>query len=199
MPTIERRLHQVDKYFITPNYIESESIDYFIKIENILEAGIKIIQFRSKNLNIEDYSRVSKKIYCLCRKYNSIFIINDFKNFNLNKYCDGIQLTSKNLKNINLVNFNKKYILIGSCHNVQEIEMCNNLQLNLILISPVFDTNSKKGIGWLKFKELVKKSDIPAFALGGLSYTEHIENVKFNGGVGVAASSYFYNLFNTRK
>jgi thiamine-phosphate pyrophosphorylase len=199
MPTIERRLQQVDKYFITPNYIESESIDYFIKIENILEAGIKIIQFRSKNLNIEDYSRVSKKIYCLCRKYNSIFIINDFKNFNLNKYCDGIQLTSKNLKNINLVNFNKKYILIGSCHNVQEIEMCNNLQLNLILISPVFDTNSKKGIGWLKFKELVKKSDIPAFALGGLSYTEHIENVKFNGGVGVAASSYFYNLFNTRK
>ena len=133
MPTIERRLQQVDKYFITPNYIESESIDYFIKIENILEAGIKIIQFRSKNLNIEDYSRVSKKIYCLCRKYNSIFIINDFKNFNLNKYCDGIQLTSKNLKNINLVNFNKKYILIGSCHNVQEIEMCNNLQLNLIL------------------------------------------------------------------
>jgi len=199
MPTIERRLQQVDKYFITPNYIESESIDYFIKIENILEAGIKIIQFRSKNLNIEDYSRVSKKIYCLCRKYDSIFIINDFKNFNLNKYCDGIQLTSKNLKNINLVNFNKKYILIGSCHNVQEIEMCNNLQLNLILISPVFDTNSKKGIGWLKFKELVKKSDIPAFALGGLSYTEHIENVKFNGGVGVAASSYFYNLFNTRK
>ena len=199
MPTIERRLQQVDKYFITPNYIESESIDYFIKIENILEAGIKIIQFRSKNLNIEDYSRVSKKIYCLCRKYDSIFIINDFKNFNLNKYCDGIQLTSKNLKNIKLVNFNKKYILIGSCHNVQEIEMCNNLQLNLILISPVFDTNSKKGIGWLKFKELVKKSDIPAFALGGLSYTEHIENVKFNGGVGVAASSYFYNLFNTRK
>ena len=198
MPTIERRLHQVDKYFITPNYIESESIDYFIKIENILEAGIKIIQFRSKNLNIEDYSRVSKKIYCLCRKYNSIFIINDFKNFNLNKYCDGIQLTSKNLKNINLVNFNKKYILIGSCHNVQEIEMCNNLQLNLILISPVYDTNSKKGIGWLKFKELVNKSDIPAFALGGLSYTEHIENVKYNGGVGVAASSYFYNLFITR-
>ena len=198
MPTIERRLHQVDKYFITPNYIESESIDYFIKIENILEAGIKIIQFRSKNLNIEDYSRVSKKIYCLCRKYNSIFIINDFKNFNLNKYCDGIQLTSKNLKNINLVNFNKKYILIGSCHNVQEIEMCNNLKLNLILISPVYDTNSKKGIGWLKFKELVNKSDIPAFALGGLSYTEHIENVKYNGGVGVAASSYFYNLFITR-
>ena len=199
MPTIERRLQQVDKYFITPNYIESESIDYFIKIENILEAGIKIIQFRSKNLNIEDYSRVSKKIYCLCRKYDSIFIINDFKNFNLNKYCDGIQLTSTNLKNINLVNFNKKYILIGSCHNVQEIEMCNNLKLNLILISPVYDTNSKKGIGWLKFKELVNKSDIPAFALGGLSYTEHIENVKFNGGVGVAASSYFYNLFNTRK
>ena len=198
MPTIERRLHQVDKYFITPNYIESESIDYFIKIEKILESGIKIIQFRSKNLNIEDYSRVSKKIYCLCRKYNSIFIINDFKNFNLNKYCDGIQLTSKNLKNINLVNFNKKYILIGSCHNVQEIEMCNNLQLNLILISPVYDTNSKKGIGWLKFKELVNKSDIPVFALGGLSYTEHIENVKYNGGVGVAASSYFYNLFITR-
>ena len=117
---------------------------------------------------------------------------------NLNKYCDGIQLTSNNLKNVKKFSFDKKYILIGSCHNAKEIKICNELQINLILISPIFSTNNKTGIGWGKFKELAGKSKIPVFALGGLKYPNDITNVKINGGVGIAASTYFYSLFDSR-
>ena len=40
---------------------------------------------------------------------------------------------------------------------------------------------------------------VPVFALGGLKYPEDIENVKINGGVGIAASKYFYGLFDSRQ
>ena len=198
MLIIERKKNILDKYFITPNYHENKAKEYFFKIEKLLDSGINLIQFRSKYLDTKEYTIISKKIYNICKKYNASFIINDFKNFNLNKYCDGIQLTSNNLKNLNLLNIDKKFILIGSCHNIHEVKICNNFEVDLVLISPVLNTNNKTGIGWVKFKELVNKSNIPVFALGGLSYTDHINNVKKNGGVGIAASSYFYNLFDYR-
>ena len=198
MPIIEHNINKIDKYFITPNYSEKHSKDYYFRIEKLLDSGIKIIQFRSKNLEREDYSRVSRKIYNICKKYDASYIINDYLNFNSNKYCDGIQLTSNNLKNIKNLDLDRRYILIGSCHNIDEIKICNNFKMNLILISPIFSTSNKTGIGWIKFKELVSESTIPVFALGGLKYPNDIENVKINGGIGIASSSYFYSLFNSR-
>ncbi|MDA9896531.1 thiamine phosphate synthase [Gammaproteobacteria bacterium] len=195
----EHNINKTDKYFITPNYSEINSKDYYFRIEKLLDSGIKIIQFRSKNLKSKDYSRISRKIYNICKKYDASYIINDYSNFSLNKYCDGIQLTSNNLKEIRKMNLDKRYILIGSCHNIDEIKICNNLKINLILISPVFSTSNKTGIGWKKFKELVNESKIPVFALGGLKYPDDIENVKINGGVGIAASKYFYSLFDSRQ
>ena len=195
----EHNINKTDKYFITPNYSEINSKDYYFRIEKLLDSGIKIIQFRSKNLKSKDYSRISRKIYNICKKYDASYIINDYSNFSLNKYCDGIQLTSNNLKEIRKMNLDKRYILIGSCHNIDEIKICNNLKINLILISPVFSTSNKTGIGWKKFKELVNESKIPVFALGGLKYPDDIENVKINGVVGIAASKYFYSLFDSRQ
>ena len=129
--------------------------------------------------------------------YKVKYIVNDYKNFEYNSYCDGVQLTSENLRNINLNNINKKYIIIASCHNIEEIEICNNSNINLVLISPILSTNNKDGIGWKKFKELTHFSKYPVFGLGGLSYNTDINTVRKNGGIGIAASSYFYNLFDS--
>ena len=92
MQTIEHDIKKYDKYFITKDFNDFKEITYLKKIEKVLKLGIKIIQFRSKNLSITEYSNLSKKIFELCRKYNAIYIINDYKNFINNKYCDGIHV-----------------------------------------------------------------------------------------------------------
>ena len=114
MLNTEHKLNKIDKYFITPNYTEKNSKEYFIKIEKLFISGIKLLQFRSKNLKLKDYAVISKKIYNLCKKYNVTYIINDYTNLKLNKYCDGIQLTSENLINIKINNIDKKYMLFYS-------------------------------------------------------------------------------------
>ena len=197
MLNIEHNISKYDKYFITPDYNDSTSRDYFIIIEKILNYGIKLIQFRSKNLTSEKYSEISKKISTLCKKYNSFFIINDVSNLRFNKYCDGIHLTSDNIKNFNIRSIDSKYFLIGSCHNKSEIMICNNYCIDIVTISPIYKTDGKIGIGWDKFKELAKKSKHPVFALGGLNYKRDIDTIIKLGGLGLASKSYFYNLFST--
>ena len=51
-------------------------------------------------------------------------------------------------------------------------------------------------LGWDDFNNLCKLSRHPVYALGGLNYEDHINLVKKNGGVGIAAISYFWEKKN---
>ena len=196
MPNIELNIKKYDKNFITPDYNSNNSRSYFKKIEKILEYGVKLLQFRSKNLSNNQYSYISKKIYDICVKYDSHFIINDFNNFKNNKYCNGIHLTSDNLSHYNSFNIPSDYIVVGSCHNEKEIDICSKNSFNFIVVSPIFDTGNKKGFGWEKFQYFANKSSVPVFALGGMNYKRDINLVKEHGGHGIASVSYFHSLFN---
>ena len=195
MQNTEVDIKKYDTYFITPSYDSNFSKNYFEKIEKILDYGVKILQFRSKNLSEEQYCIVAKKIYKLCQKYNSFFIVNGLNNFNRNKYCNGVHLTSKNLLHGNISKISSNYIIIGSCHNIEEIEICNRFKFKFIVISPVLDSGNKIGIGWYNFRKLAENSNVPVFALGGMNYKRDINTVKSFGGIGIASMSHFYKLF----
>jgi len=197
MQNIELNIQKYDKYFITEDYVTSNSRDYFNNIEKILGHGVKLLQFRSKNLSEEQYANVSMKIYDICKKYNSLFFINDLKNYRLNKYCHGIHLTSENLLKFDYSILKKKHLIAASCHNKTEINICNKISVNFIVTSPIHDTGEKIGLGWKRFKDFVIYSNSPVFALGGMNYSRDIYNVKKYGGQGIAAISYFYELFDT--
>ena len=195
MQNIEVDISKFDSYFITPEYCENTRENYFKKIEKILDHGIKILQFRSKNLSEDQYCIVAKKIYKLCYKYNCLFIVNNLYNLNKNMYCDGVHLTSKNILHDNIDKIPPNYIKIGSCHSMSEIRICNDKKFKFIVISPVLNTGRKIGIGWHNFKKLADKSNTPVFALGGMNYKRDIKKAKNFGGIGIASISYFYNLF----
>ena len=59
MQTIDHDIKKYDKYFITPDYDQEFSQEYYLKIESVLKSGIKIMQFRSKNLSVLEYSKIS--------------------------------------------------------------------------------------------------------------------------------------------
>ena len=194
MQNTEHDIKKYDQYFITKSYKKNSLNEYLVYIEKVLKHGIKLIQFRSKNLSKNQYSIVSAEIYKLCKKYKSFFIINNIDNLEFNKFCDGIQLTSNNLKYTNINSIDNKYILFGSCHNEHEINICNKNNIDAILLSSVNSSPNKIGVGWNKFKMLADISEKPVFALGGLNYINDINTVKENGGHGIAAISYYNQL-----
>ena len=47
------------------------------KVEEALKAGIKLVQYRDKNVSSKLMCERGKKLFDLCKKYNSIFLVND--------------------------------------------------------------------------------------------------------------------------
>ena len=79
----------IDIYPICPDYMYSDII-YLAKIEEVIVSGIKIIQFRSKNLSNRKKRYLLAKIYKLCMDNNVHLIIND--DCHAVKYLDGCGL-----------------------------------------------------------------------------------------------------------
>ncbi|MBO8221467.1 thiamine phosphate synthase [Prochlorococcus marinus] len=165
-------------------------------IEELLIAGVRIIQHRFKTGTDKDNLQEAIKIKNLCKKYNSLFIINDRIDIALASNADGIHLGQDDLElkiARKLLGYSK---IIGITANNQ-IDISNALKdgCDYIGIGPVFETATKKDkkpIGIEKIKTLTKDLDIPWFAIGGIN-SKNISYLKRNGLKKVALVSQLMN------
>jgi len=194
---IEKILKDNDLYVITDQKKNLLGI-----IEEILIAGVKIIQHRFKNGNDKDHLKEAIQIKNLCKKYNSLFIINDRIDLALASNADGIHLGQDdlNLKTARkLLGYSK---IIGISAN-NEIDISNAIKdgCDYIGIGPVFETSTKKNkkpLGIEKIKTLTKGLKIPWFAIGGIA-TKNISYLKSNGFKKFALVSQLMNSENPKE
>ena len=103
---------------------------------------------------------------------------------------DGVYLPSFN-KSIrhNCFQFRKNFEILGSAHNLREINIKISQNVNKIFIAPVFKKKkSELGIyGFLKIKKIIDKKLI---ILGGVT-KENIKMISFLNAEGYAAINYF--------
>ena len=187
----ENILKENDLYVITD---QKENLLQII--EKILIAGVKIIQHRFKTGTDKDNLQEAIYIKNLCKKYNSLFIINDRVDIAIASNADGIHLGQEDLDlktARKLLGYSK---IIGISAN-NEIDISNALKdgCDYIGIGPVFKTSTKKDkkpIGIEKIKTLTKDLNIPWFAIGGIK-TNNISYLKSNGFKKVALVSQLMN------
>ena len=178
-------------------YVITDQKDNLLEIiEEILIAGVRIIQYRFKTGTDKDNLEEAIKIKNLCKRYNSLFIINDRLDIALASNADGIHLGQDDLDlktARKLLGYSK---IIGISAN-NEIDISNALKegCDYIGIGPVFETATKKDkkpIGIEKIKTLTKDLDIPWFAIGGIKL-KNISYLKSNGFKKVALVSQLMN------
>ena len=165
-------------------------------IEEILIAGVKIIQYRFKKGKDKDNLQEAIQIKNLCKKYNSLFIINDRIDIALASNADGIHLGQEDLDlktARKLLGYSK---IIGISAN-NKIDISNALKedCDYIGIGPVFETTTKKNkipLGIENIKTLTKDLNIPWFAIGGIK-SNNISYLKRNGFKKVALVSELMN------
>ncbi len=150
---------------------------YFLIIESIKDIDLSniknhrkfIIIYRSKPIKdkINDLIQFRKK--CKSRKIK-FYVANNLKLCVLTK-SDGIYLSSHN-RSYKVLNFKRPYFdIIGSAHNIYEINFKLKQGCNFILLSKLFLVNYDKEspyLGVLKFNNFLKisKKLIP---LGGIN------------------------------
>ena len=187
----EEILKENDLYFIT-----DQKENLFEILEEILIAGVRIIQLRFKSGTDKDHLREAIKIKNLCKRYNSLFIVNDRVDIAIASNADGVHLGQDDLDlktARKLLGYSK---IIGISAN-NEIDISNAIKegCDYIGIGPVFETTTKKNkkpIGIEKIKTLTKDLNIPWFAIGGIK-SNNISDLKRNGFKKIAIVSQLMN------
>jgi thiamine-phosphate pyrophosphorylase len=166
--------------------------------------SFKIYTFVNE-FNLSDLHQLSKDICIIYRNYNNINHLEDI--LNLKKYCrdiktkfylsndiklsirlrlDGVYIPSFNNKINYTQNYNlpKNFDIIGSAHNITEINLKLKQKCSEIFLSPIFKVNkSKKFLGINKFNFMTLNKKAHFIALGGINEKNYkmIKLLKING------------------
>lgn len=178
-------------YLITNRSLCGEN-KYFDSIKDSVCNGIENIIIREKDLSNEQlkntYYKIKSRLKNINKKYNLII------NSNIDVFeevdADGIHLPfmlfKKSIKD-NYVFKNNKILGI-STHSIKEIEYLeqvkknNNLNIDYITISHIYETDCKKGItpkGIDILKHAKKISSLKIVALGGIKPDNSLNTLKY--------------------
>ena len=178
-------------YLITSNKQNLNDI-----VLHALKAGVKIIQYREKLLNDNEKINQAKELAFLCKKYNSLFIVNDRIDIALAVDADGIHLGQEDMP----TKIARKIIgsdkIIGrSTHCLEDIKNSHHEGCDYIGIGPIFSSKTKSGlnpIGIDYLKELLYQNKLPAFAIGGIN-NSNIDQLSSIANVRIALSHEIIN------
>ena len=167
-------------------------------IEKILLGGVKIIQHRFKEGNDKEHLKEAIEIKSLCKKYNSLFIVNDRVDIALASDADGVHLGQEDLDIITARKLLGSSKIIGVTAN-NSTDIINALKdgCDYIGIGPVFQSATKKNkepLGVEKIKTLTKNINIPWFVIGGINK----ENISFLKKKGINKVALVSGLLNSK-
>ena len=161
------------------------------KKEEILKLDRNIgIIFRNYDKFPNKKILLELKNFCKVRK-RSIYLSNNIK-LSITLGFDGVYLPSFN-KNPEVKGYNlkKNFIIMGSAHNLSEIKYKENQGVEIIFISPLFQTkNYKKKLDIIKFNILSQFTKKKIIALGGIN-NHNIKKLKMTNAYGFSGISYF--------
>ncbi len=184
---------------ITPDIPGQSVSSYLDQFEQLMERQhYPLVLFRSHQLDDKTYADVAKKLRNVGANHHADIIIHRPRLESLQSALfESFQwrhLNSLVLQSLQSSPFDKACKVSASCHDLAELKMAERLNCDFALLSTVRDTAShpgRKAKGWNGLKQIVKKVNIPTYALGGVRRKD-LCSARFQGAVGVAGISDFW-------
>ncbi|MDR2955683.1 MAG: thiamine phosphate synthase [Prevotella sp.] len=174
---------------------QSLSLDRPLKsvIEAAVRGGVSMVQLREKNASTREFYDLAMKVKAYIKPYNVPLIINDRLDVALACNAEGIHLGQNDIPyDIARKLLGKDKIIGLSVESVMDAERANNLDVDYIAISPVFDTPTKtdtsKALGLGGVKDILKITRHRCVAIGGIS-KENAADIISAGAEGIAVVS----------
>ena len=165
----------------------------FSVLSQAMEAGVRMIQIREKDLSTRDLMALSQNLLPPIKQYQGTVLLNDRIDLVIALGADGVHLRSDSLP----VSVARRLLgtdsLIGiSTHSVEEAIIAEGEGADFIVLGPIFDTPSKRSygppLGVHVLQETSRTISLPIFAIGGIT-TSNISQVLSSGAYGVALIS----------
>ena len=155
-----------------------------------LEAGVRIIQFREKNMSTKRMFEIARRLRKMTDEYGATFIVNDRVDLALAVGADGVHVGQDDLP-AEVVREIFDGIIGVSAHTVDEAKRAERFA-DYLGVGPVFGTKTKKDakepIGVEGLRRIVRSVSIPVIAIGGINRSNVLEVLKA-GVAGVAVIS----------
>ena len=172
-------LNDCPLYLITSNNGNLEKT-----VLDALKAGVRIIQYREKLLSDNEKISQAKHLTSLCKKYNSLFIVNDRIDIALAVDADGVHLGQEDIPTkIARELLGDERIIGRSTHCLEDIKNAEKEGCDYIGIGPIFPSKTKKqlnpiGVDFLR--KGLSETPLPAFAIGGINSSNMIKLSQIN-------------------
>ena len=169
----QRRLPKTDLYCITASQFSLGRSNIEV-VKQMLEAGIKIVQYREKDMTMLQMYRECVAIRDLTAWHGACFIVNDHVDLALAVESDGVHVGQDDLPPEKVRNLVGDKMLIGlSTHSPEQADLAEKSGIvDYIGVGPLFKTFTKKdaqppvGLQYLDY--VVAKHELPFVAIGGI-------------------------------
>lgn len=174
--TLERRVLGRDRrqqlqaahlYLVT-----APSQNLFGVVENALQAGVRLVQYREKTAADPVRLTQAQKLRALCQQYNALFIMNDRVDLAVAVDADGVHLGQEDTPIAIARQLLGPERLIGlSTHNPGELDRAIAEGADYVGVGPVYETPTKPGrpaAGFDYVRYAAAHCALPWYAIGGM-------------------------------
>lgn len=142
-------------------------------VEELLAAGVTLVQLREKDLPHEDFVQEARKLKAVCQRYGVPLIINDNAQAALEAGADGVHIGQGDMQLAKAREVLGPEGIIGtSAHNVQEAVAAWQNGADYLGCGAVFGSATKHDVTVLDHQELAKicrAVPLPIVAIGGIN------------------------------
>ena len=161
-------------------------------VEACLEAGLRGIQLREKDLPVRDLLALAVGLRESTRRRGARLIVNDRADVALAAGADGVQRTHESLPVAVLRKIYPAGLIGASVHSAADAAVAANEGADFLVFGPVYDTPSKRAYGPPQgleaLRRVIGQTPRPVLAIGGIT-PARVREVLATGAAGVAVIS----------
>lgn len=184
---IIRAVNLPDSYLITGSF--TDTADFLRKLETALNHGVRLVQLRAKDMEVDAFISLAKTATEVCHQYGADLLLNTNPSLVEQVGADGVHLSSERLMALSSRPLGLDKLVAASVHDLEQLEQAERLGVDFSVISPVLPTLTHphaRTLDWQGFQQLTEQATHPVYALGGMQ-VEHLPEVWQHGGQGIAA------------
>jgi thiamine-phosphate pyrophosphorylase len=169
---VSRQFPETDLYAITAGEYSLGRSNYEV-VQQLLDADVKLIQYREKEFSMLQKYRECIKIRELTAVRGAVFIVNDDLHLAMAVSADGVHLGQDDLPVETARELLPDHMLIGlSTHSPEQADRAARSNVDYIGVGPIFRTFTKKNVcepvGLEYLDHVVKNHHLPFVAIGGI-------------------------------
>lgn len=178
-------------------------VDSSIWVENLAKYGVKTIQLRIKDANLDTVEHEIEKCCKIAKIYSICLFINDYWKLAIKYNASGIHLGQEDLLTADITAIAQSGLMLGiSTYSHSELVTAISYNPSYMALGPIFPTTSKimtcAAQGVTRLQEWKNNITCPVVAIGGINL-ENIYSVLATGHKDIAVISAITKAANPEK